>query len=400
MQPSIFILAGEQSGDNLGAVLLKEFSNTGAEYRVWGVGGAAMMEQGFASILPINSFSIIGFVEAIRALARMRRLANMLVDRIIAERPTAVLTIDSKGFSMMLARRLRKRMKAVGWYAPIIHLVAPTVWAWGEWRAKSIAKLFDHLLCVFPFEPPYFIRHGLGVTFTGHPIADKPVLSKSKARGLLNIKKDTPVLVLLPGSRTKEVKSLLPDMLGAAAILKADLPHLKVLLPVAESVKDTIEEITGRVAGRVAGGADAITVIEEDSFEAALASGDYAMICSGTATLQAALAGSAGDVYYRVGSLNYLLARLICKFDNPDEFVLANIVAGKPVYNMYVNSQFSASTMAAKAQPYLEGKAGKTIENTAIRASLVSKDGFAKTTVQAILGVIASYDNEGKSNAF
>ena len=129
--PSLFIMVGEASGDRLGAEVMKGLAARNAACDCWGVGGDAMQSLGFGSVMAMDDFTVLGVGEAIKAIPRLNRLANTLIDRIMETRPDAILTIDNKGFSMRFARRLKKRMARAGWHAPILHLVAPTVWAWG-----------------------------------------------------------------------------------------------------------------------------------------------------------------------------------------------------------------------------------------------------------------------------
>ena len=182
MTSPIFILAGEPSGDQLAAHIMRAI-NFHYQNPAWiGVGGAMMQDEGLSSLIDIETMSIMGFGNAILAYHRLSVLADKLVEQVISAQPKIVLTIDNKGFSIRFAMRLRRRMKAVGWSAPIIHCVAPTVWAWGGWRTKKFVNTLDGLLCLFPFEPEYFRHSNLDTHFIGHPEAFKNYQPKKRVK--------------------------------------------------------------------------------------------------------------------------------------------------------------------------------------------------------------------------
>ena len=171
MTAPIFILAGEASGDQLAAHLMRAV-NSAYEKPDWiGVGGMLMQAEGLESSVDIETLSVMGFGGALKAYWRLSSLADDLVEQVIKAQPRLVLTVDNKGFAVRFASRLKRRMKAVGWSVPVIHCVAPTVWAWGKWRAKKFATVMDGLLCLFPFEPDYFKPFGFDAHFIGHPEA-------------------------------------------------------------------------------------------------------------------------------------------------------------------------------------------------------------------------------------
>ena len=157
MKAPLFILAGEASGDQLAAHLMRAVNNAFEKPDWIGVGCRLMQAEGLESRLDMETLSVMGFGGALKAYWRLSSLADELVEQAIKARPRLILTVDNKGFAVRFASRLKRRMKAVGWSAPIIHCVAPTVWAWGRWRAKKFATFMDGLLCLFPFEPDYLI---------------------------------------------------------------------------------------------------------------------------------------------------------------------------------------------------------------------------------------------------
>ena len=379
-EAKVFIFAGEASADALGALVIDGLKARAGGVECWGVGGPAMQRRGFRSVQPMEAFTVLGFGQALRAVSRLSRMGNDLVGQILAERPDAVLTIDNKGFSMRFARRLKARMAAVGWRVPVLHLVAPQVWAWGGWRARGVARSVDRLLCLFPFEAPYFTRHGVAVTVTGHPAAERGRPSRREARARLGLKAGgggEAALVLLPGSRRREIRALLPDMLEAAAMVRQREGGAAVLVAVAETVAD---EVAGIVE---AAGLDGVRLCPEAEMDAVLAAGDYGLICSGTVTLEAALAGLAGSVYYRPDPLTRLLGGLLV---DRGQVVLANAVAGEEVYPLYLGREFTPGTMAGLALEGLRGSsaAGGPALAEAVRAG----DGFAANAAEAVMSEI------------
>lgn len=374
--PSLFMLAGEASGDALGAMVMDGLIADDQHFRCWGVGGEAMQARGFDSITPMQAFTVLGLGEALGAIPRLNRLANSLIERIMAERPAAVLTIDNKGFSMRFARRLKKRMVAAGWHAPVIHLVAPTVWAWGAWRARTVARSVDRLLCLFPFEARYFSPHGLAVTVVGHPAAERDRPSRAAARAALELEPSAKVIALLPGSRRREIRTLLPDMLSAAVMLRESEPGLVALLPVAGSVMAEVHGLASEAAG--------VRCLDQDQLDIALAAADAALICSGTVALEVALAGVPGAVYYRPDGLSRMIGNLLV---DRSKVVLPNAIMGKEIYPLFLNSEFSAATMAATAGAALAGEIPAPAPG--LQQQLVVEGGFGQAAARAIRASLA-----------
>lgn len=377
---SVFMLAGESSGDRLGEAILDGLADCDVSAQAWGVGGPAMISKGFTARHSMDELTIMGLGQALTSIRRLSQLADNLIEMIMAERPDLVLTIDSKGFSFRFARRLRKRMAEAGWSVPVVHLVAPTVWAWGRWRAKTVARSVDHLLCLFPFELPYFRDDRLKVTCVGHPAADLTWPDRASARKTLNIPSDSPVLVLLPGSRKKEIETLLPEMRIAARAVRRDMPSCQVLLPAAETVRARIDEMIPR--------SDGIRIISGEHLRFALAAADFGLICSGTVTLESALAGMPGAVYYRGDALAHMLQPLLVRREN---IVLPNAITGEEIYPLYLNREFDGAKMAGTALEGLRGadKSRAISQRTDLAAKIKSgPDGFGVAVARALLAAL------------
>src|SRR6266550_9195812 len=212
--PFIFIVAGEPSGDALGGALIRALrKRTGGRVRVAGIGGESMAEQGFASLVPLSDLAVAGIAEVLPRAPLILRRVRETVQAIRQLRPDAVVTIDSSGFSWRIAHRLRRH----GERLPLIHYVAPMVWAWRAGRARRMARWYDHLMTLLPFEPPHFERAGLSCCYVGHPVLESGADRGDgrRFRTAHGLAADELLITVLPGSRGGEVRRLLP-IFGAA----------------------------------------------------------------------------------------------------------------------------------------------------------------------------------------
>ncbi|MCG8624972.1 MAG: lipid-A-disaccharide synthase [Proteobacteria bacterium] len=388
---SLFIVAGEDSADQLGCAIVSALPKG---VRSFGLGGGRMREAGFEGLKldknknknkESNTLAIIGIGDSLTAWPRLNRLADTMIQTILAEKPDAVLTIDSKGFALRFAQRLRAAMEKSNWQAPIIHLVAPSVWAWGSWRAASFAKSFDRVLCLFPFEPRYFAgKYGGGADYVGHPLFARRVLTKSHARKQLGIADDGLVLVLLPGSRKKEVDTLLVDMLDAASRLLDMHPNLTIVLPVARSVKSDIIRILAQHKSKLAAVAKTRLLFAdsppgENITWSALAAGDAAIMCSGTVTLECALNGLHGVAVYRPDWLTMVAGRMLNM--NRHNVILANVVAGQVVYDLKLRGEVTGKNMSDAIAPILSASPTTRMRASRAMQARIQKAIKAKDTV-------------------
>jgi lipid-A-disaccharide synthase len=341
----IFILAGEPSGDQLAAHMMKAVTAGFGPVDWVGVGGPAMCEQGLTSVMDMDALTIFGFGRALSSYLRLSRLMDRLVDDVMAMRPRLVLTVDVKGFSLRFAGRLRRRMQQAGWSAPIVHTVAPTVWAWGAWRAGKFAAAMDGILCLFPFEPAYFTRYRLPAQFIGHPEAFlAPAEMPSRPRSPDGKK----TVLLLPGSRRSEVDLILPDMVAAAQILNQDNQNkIRFILPAVPRWRQHIETMVA--------GAPWIDVVDGgDALGRWLCAADAMMATSGTITLQTALYGVPGVTAYRSGYISAAIGRRLVNFD---KVILPNAILGREVYPFLFQQQLNPHALAAAVQSCLDDEA-------------------------------------------
>ncbi|MGH7074889.1 MAG: lipid-A-disaccharide synthase [Stellaceae bacterium] len=304
--PLLYLIAGEPSGDILGARLMAALKEeTGGAIRFAGVGGERMAAEGLTSLVPIGELAVMGFAEVLPHAPRLLRRIKETVADIRARRPAAVVTIDSSGFTWRVARRLR----AAGDRVRLIHYVAPMVWAWRAGRAKEIARWCDQLLVLLPFEPPYFEKVGLPATFVGHPVieggADRGDGPGFRAR--FGIDPRAPLVAILPGSRRGEARHLLPLFGAAARLLAAGHPGLRIVVPTLGTVAAMV-----RAAAASWPGAPVILENDDDKFDA-FAAADVALAASGTVALELAMAHLPAIIAYRVNGLTAAIVRRMVK---------------------------------------------------------------------------------------
>ncbi|WP_266169387.1 lipid-A-disaccharide synthase [Dyella subtropica] len=314
----IAILAGEDSGDQLGADLIHALRQRYPQARFVGIGGARMQAQGFESWYDIRELSLFGFAEVVSHLPRLLRLRKALVARLIAAKPAVVIGIDAPDFNLGVEQRVRTAGIRT------VHYVSPSVWAWREKRAEKIGHSADRVLCLFPMEPDIYARHGVDARFVGHPLADRFALVSDRvgARDFLQLPQNAPVLAVLPGSRASEVARLGRIFLDAARQVAAQLPGLRIVIPAANAqVYASLKALLGDAPQND----DTPLLLEGRAHEVMLAA-DVVMLASGTATLEAMLAKRPMVVGYRVSPVSYRIARAL-KMLKTDVYALPNILA-------------------------------------------------------------------------
>ena len=317
--PFIFMVAGEPSGDALGGALIAALrERTGNRIRIAGIGGEYMAQQGLPSLVPLSDLAVAGVTEVLPRAPLILRRVRQTVRAIREMRPDAVVTIDSSGFSWRIAQRLRR----AGERLPLIHYVAPMVWAWRPGRARRMARWYDHLLALLPFEPPYFEQVGLDCTYVGHPVIESGAERGNAARFRAThaIAAEELVLAVLPGSRGGEVRRLLPIFGSALRQLEAIVGPFRVAVPTVENVADAVSAGVTDWPGRpvVLRGAAA----KYDAFAASRA----AMAASGTVALELALAQVPMIVAYRLNPLTQALLDRVVKVRQVN---LVNLILGR-----------------------------------------------------------------------
>jgi lipid-A-disaccharide synthase len=299
VRPLFFLVAGEPSGDLLGGRLMAALrQETGDAVTFAGIGGPRMIEQGLQPLFPMEELSIMGLAEVVPQIPHMLRRIRETTGDIARLRPAAVVTIDAPDFSFRVARRVR------GLGIPLIHYVAPSVWAWRPGRAATIAGFLDHLMALLPFEPPYFEKVGLPCTFVGHPAveAGQSWGDGNRFREKHGIPSDRNIVVMLPGSRRGEIRRLLAPFIATLKLLRARGLDFKTVVPVSA-------HLAGQVAAALtASGLDAVVVEGEAEKRDAFAAAAAALAKSGTVTLELALAAVPTVIAYRLNPLTFAIA--------------------------------------------------------------------------------------------
>ncbi len=277
----LFLIAGEASGDALGAALMAGLRTLVPEVEFHGVGGPKMASEGLHSLFPMEELSVMGLVEVLPKYFHLKRRITETAEAVARLRPEALITVDSPDFCLRVARLVRAADPA----QRTIHYVAPTVWAWRPGRAARMAGVIDHVLALFPFEPPYMEAAGMTCDFVGHPVATEPRASVEEAaefRERHAIGPDQPLLLCLPGSRRGEVTRLAPRFEEAIARLRDREPGLRVILPTVRGVAGIVRDLAGR--WKVA----PLVVETAEDKARAFAAADLALAASGTVSLELA----------------------------------------------------------------------------------------------------------------
>lgn len=328
----IGIVAGEVSGDYLGAGLMHELRRIHPNVHFSGIGGERMRAEGMDSIHPLESLSVMGLVEVLRHLPELLRIRRDLLRRFLTDPPDAFIGIDAPDFNLGLERRLKRHG------IPTVHYVSPTVWAWRRGRVKTIRRAVDLMLSIFPFEAEFLDRHGIPVTFVGHPLADEIPLSpdRTAARRTLGITGDDsagddPVIALLPGSRMSEVTLLGPVFLQTADWLTRQRPGLRFVVPCStERIQAALQAQVRQYTARLE-----ITLHRGRSRDC-LAAANAVLLASGTASLEALLHKRPMVVAYKVAPTTGWLAKRLIKVDF---IAMPNLIAGRRLVEEFVQEQ-------------------------------------------------------------
>jgi len=358
--PLVFVVAGEPSGDALGGALMAAMKReTGGSVRFAGIGGPAMTEQGLDSLFPMAELSVMGLVEVLPSLRRILRRIDQTVSAIRELQPDVVVTIDSQGFSYRVAKRLKPAP------CPVVHYVAPTVWAWKPWRARHLAQVVDRVLLLFPFEKPWWDAVRLDAVEVGHPAAEMTIDEGARRamRHRLLAEREGPLLVVLPGSRTGVVRRHLPVFGEAVARLAVRHPGLAVALP-------TVGTVAGVVRAAVADWPVPATVVDGPAAERLLvmAAGDAALAASGTVALELAAAATPHVIAYRANALTAAIVRRMVSIPYASP---VNLVAGRAVTPELIQERCTPSALAESLDALLA-------DGTAARAQ---KDAMAEVMV-------------------
>jgi lipid-A-disaccharide synthase len=345
--PLFVLVAGEASGDQLGAGLITALRELFPDARFAGIGGPRMAAAGMQIWHPAEKLSVMGLVEVLAHLPRLLAIRRDAYKRTLRNPPAVFIGIDAPDFNLGLERRLKRTGIRT------VHYVSPSVWAWREKRAAKLGRSADRVLCLFPMEPAIYARHGVDARFVGHPLADAfaPVPDQAAARGELGLPPDVPVLALLPGSRLGEIRRLGGDFLEAAALLLQQLPQLHIVAPMANAACRAAFQALPQKSAVAA----ALHVIDGNAHQAMIAA-DAVLLASGTAALEAMLAKRPMVVAYRLAPLTYRIVTWLGLM-RTNVYSLPNILAGTPLVPELMQDACTPAALSEALLPLLRSRA-------------------------------------------
>jgi lipid-A-disaccharide synthase len=333
----IALVAGETSGDALGAGLIEQLRKRFPDAEFAGIGGDAMRRAGCDIWHDAGELAVMGLSEVLRHLPRLLKLRRQFRERALAWNPDVFIGIDAPDFNLGVERWLKQRDVRT------VHYVSPSVWAWREKRAQKIGASADLVLCLFPMEPPIYARHGIDARFVGHPMADEMPFEpdQAAARESLGLHAYTPVLAVLPGSRLGEIGRLGKIFLEAARIVSESIPYLQIVVPAANSAcRDALRSLIAEAAFA------APPLLTEGRAREAMVAADVVLLASGTATLEAMLAKRAMVVGYKVAPLTYRIVKAFGML-KVERYALPNVLAGTDVAPELMQDECTPQNLAA-----------------------------------------------------
>ena len=331
----VMISCGEPSGDLYAGALASEILKLEPDAILSGFGSERLRAAGASLIRDFKGLSVTGLTEALRVIPRSWQNYRALVEAAEADRPDVFVPIDFPDFNFFVARALHKRG------VPVVYYISPQLWAWRRGRLATMKRVADRVLVIFPFEAPFYERAGVPATFVGHPLLEltgPPVARDVFLRGH-GLDPSRPVVALLPGSRRNELRTILPDMVGAAKLIATRVAGAQFVIARAPHLDDGLFAPLG-------GWTDPAPVLVEGETDAVLASADVAIVASGTVTVQAALHGCPMVVVYRVGPLTYTLGKPLVHVDT---YAMVNLIAGARVVPELIQDAFTPEAAAGEA---------------------------------------------------
>ena len=333
-QTQVFaMVAGEASGDVLGADLIRALKKHYPNAIFEGIGGPMMQAEGFQSLFEMDRLSVMGFVEPLKRLPELLGIRRTIVNRYTKNQPAVFIGIDSPDFNTTIEFRLRKAG------VKTVHYVSPSVWAWRQGRIKKIKKSVDLMLCLLPFEAAFYVQHDVPVRFVGHPLAgqfgDQPDIQGARLQ--LGLDADRPALCIMPGSRAGEVNMMAEVFLDTAAAVVASVEGLQLVIPAANDARYT--QLTDILAARPE--LDIKLLLQQSHL--AMEASDAVLLASGTTALEAMLLKKPMVVSYRLGALTY---KLLSPFIKTPFVSIPNLLANKMLVPELVQDQAVVSELA------------------------------------------------------
>jgi lipid-A-disaccharide synthase len=334
----LLVSTGEPSGDLYAGELVRHLRESAPDLEVFGLGGDRLAGQGATILAHVRELAVVGLVEVLRHLRRLRAVFHEVLDEVDHERPALAVLVDYAGFNLRLARALHRRG------IPVVYYVSPQLWAWRRGRMRAVREYVSHMMVIFPFEEAFYREAGVRATFVGHPLVEL-VRPEPDPRAFLasqGLDPARPVVALLPGSRRQEIAYNLPPIAGALRLLRQQRPDLQAALAVAPGIDRSLFDASlGELSvARVTGQAHAL-----------LSAATAGIVASGTATVEVALLDLPAVVVYRLSPLSYALGR---PFVHVPHYAMANLIAERRVLTELIQGEFRPDTVAAEVKRLLD----------------------------------------------
>jgi lipid-A-disaccharide synthase len=377
------IVAGEASGDMHGANLVRAMRETLPEAHFSGMGGIELERAGVELLCDAAKIAVVGAIEVLSHLGDILAARRALIERMHSRRPRLLILIDYPDFNLLLAKQAKKLN------IPVLYYISPQIWAWRKSRVHKIARLTDRVAVILPFEQAFYAGYGYQVDFVGHPLLDsvRPQKSGDAFRQSLAIEPGRRLIGLLPGSRRKEIASLLPDFLKAAILLAQKQPDLTFLLPQAPTIDRTLLEAHGL---KEAQQQLDIRVVTEERYSM-MAACEAAVAASGTVLLELAILGVPSVATYRVTPLTYFLGRLLIR--NLRFFSLVNLIADREIIPELLQEAVTPERIASELSPLLRPSPQRRamVDGFAEVCTRLGGPGASKRTAQVALAVLGDH---------
>jgi lipid-A-disaccharide synthase len=354
LHPQVLIVATEASADLHASRVLEELRSAHPDLVAFGMGGPRLRAAGLEALRRAEEMSVMGFAEVLPAIPRILGILRDLAAAAAARRPKVALLVDSPDFNLRLAKRLKKAG------IPVVYYVSPTVWAWRRGRVKTIRKFVDRMLCILPFEEPFYAETGVSARFVGHPFAERPAPEQpSSYRDALGLDAARTTVALVPGSRHGEIERILPEMLDAAERIRARHPDAQFVVPVAPTVQR--DDLRAHLARH----ATLEVKLVDGRAEEVVGASDAAIVKSGTSTLEAALMARPMVVVYRLSWVSWIIARALVKVAH---VALVNLLAGRRLVPELLQGDANGERMAAEVERLLADGAARDEQIAGLRS--------------------------------
>jgi len=338
MTDSLLIIAGEKSGENYGAEVVRRFRAIHPGIRFFGIGGTKMAAEGVDILVPMDALAVVGLFEVVSHLPRIRRIFNRIRREVETRRPAAAVLIDSPDFNLRLAKKLHR----LG--VPVLYYIGPTVWAWRKGRLKTVKKYVREMCLIFPFEEDIYRKAGVPARFVGHPLLERvrAVFGRDEFLSRNGMDPDKKLIVIMPGSRRSEIRFHMPVLVEALKKIRQEIPAQFVFV-LAENLDP------GILQTRLPRDVPDIKILGENAYEA-MAAADLVLSACGTANLETALLETPLIAFYRLSSLTYKVGVKLVKVK---DYSIVNILAGKRIVAELIQRDFTADNLVREAKTIL-----------------------------------------------